>query len=216
MYFSKITPDIRRQSVRRLLGNRQALHAAVESVQDDTVGRDTQGRLLWRLETSGASATLYILSPGVPNLASLGYRLAAGPDTQIRDYTPLLERLDGGQEYRFRLMANPIVAVHSGDGKARRVSLMVWSRQIQWLLDRAVAHGFEIPTAGAEPQVQTVDTGMLTFRRGGQPVRLAVCTYEGVLRVKDRDALVRTLTCGIGHGRGYGLGLITLAPVWSA
>ena len=40
---------------------------------------------------------------------------------------------------------------------------------------------------------------------------LGVATFEGVLEVTDPDALRRALTHGIGRGKAYGCGLMTLA-----
>jgi CRISPR system Cascade subunit CasE len=52
---------------------------------------------------------------------------------------------------------------------------------------------------------RTTDTGP---RRD---VHLRTATYDGLLDVTDPDALRRTLTGGIGHGKAYGCGLLTLA-----
>ena len=38
-------------------------------------------------------------------------------------------------------------------------------------------------------------------------------TFEGMLTVTDRDAFVHALTHGIGRAKGYGCGLLTIAPV---
>ena len=35
-------------------------------------------------------------------------------------------------------------------------------------------------------------------------------TYEGVLQVTDAEAFCRLLTNGIGRGKAYGLGLMTV------
>ncbi|MFE1130066.1 type I-E CRISPR-associated protein Cas6/Cse3/CasE [Streptomyces albidoflavus] len=42
-------------------------------------------------------------------------------------------------------------------------------------------------------------------------VHLRTATYDGLLDVTDPDALRQTLVEGIGHGRAYGCGLLTLA-----
>ena len=40
---------------------------------------------------------------------------------------------------------------------------------------------------------------------------LALATFEGVLEVTDPDALRHGLVHGIGRGKAYGCGLMTLA-----
>ncbi|WP_127452791.1 type I-E CRISPR-associated protein Cas6/Cse3/CasE [Streptomyces sp. B29(2018)] len=42
-------------------------------------------------------------------------------------------------------------------------------------------------------------------------VHLRTATYDGLLDVTDPDALRQPLVEGIGHGRAYGCGLLTLA-----
>ncbi|WP_373920440.1 type I-E CRISPR-associated protein Cas6/Cse3/CasE [Streptomyces sp. B29(2018)] len=56
----------------------------------------------------------------------------------------------------------------------------------------------------------------LSMRRTDLPdidldVHLRTATYDGLLDVADPDTLRQTLTDGIGHGKAYGYGLLTLA-----
>lgn len=51
------------------------------------------------------------------------------------------------------------------------------------------------------------------FRRGQSRVTLTSAAYEGRLTVSDPNLLRKSLTHGIGRGKGYGCGLLTLAPV---
>ncbi|MDU3568371.1 MAG: type I-E CRISPR-associated protein Cas6/Cse3/CasE [Cutibacterium avidum] len=55
----------------------------------------------------------------------------------------------------------------------------------------------------------------MRFRRRGSMVTLAVTQVDGVIHVADADAARGALTCGIGPAKGYGCGLMTLAPVVS-
>ena len=43
-----------------------------------------------------------------------------------------------------------------------------------------------------------------------RPVSLLAVTYEGLLTVTDAALFRRTLTEGIGRGKAYGLGLLTV------
>ena len=49
-------------------------------------------------------------------------------------------------------------------------------------------------------------------KRGTRPVSLLAVTYEGVLQVTDADLFRQTLTRGIGRGKAYGQGLLTVLP----
>ena len=46
-------------------------------------------------------------------------------------------------------------------------------------------------------------------------VRLLAVTYEGVLTVTDTELFCKALTEGIGRGKAYGMGLLTVAKVAS-
>ena len=64
---------------------------------------------------------------------------------------------------------------------------------------------------GANLLINGVERGIAEFKRGERRVTLGVATFEGVLEVTDPDALRRALTHGIGRGKAYGCGLMTLA-----
>ena len=79
----------------------------------------------------------------------------------------------------------------------------------QWLLERAQKHGFSL-----DPEEFTVTkVRWLHFpkaREGGRLVTLLAVTYEGTLRVTDPELFQALLVNGIGRGKAYGLGLMTV------
>ena len=54
---------------------------------------------------------------------------------------------------------------------------------------------------------------MAKFPRKGKTVTISKVTYEGLLEVRQADALRSVLTDGIGRAKAYGCGLLTLASV---
>ncbi|MDT0385955.1 type I-E CRISPR-associated protein Cas6/Cse3/CasE [Streptomyces dubilierae] len=112
-----------------------------------------------------------------------------------------------------------------------RVAHRTAAQQLQWLLDRCERHGFSIfdatatPAApglhtehqdlSAGPAVTVVSRDMLRFRKrpDGPRRTLSTATFEGRLRVTDLDTLRASLLGGIGPAKGYGQGLLTLAPL---
>ncbi|MEU3855061.1 type I-E CRISPR-associated protein Cas6/Cse3/CasE [Streptomyces sp. NPDC029554] len=112
-----------------------------------------------------------------------------------------------------------------------RVAHRTAAQQLQWLLNRCERHGFSIPDAtitppapgldtegkdlSAGPAVTIVSRDILRFRKrpDGPRVTLSTATFEGRLRVTDPDTLRTTLLGGIGPAKGYGQGLLTLAPL---
>jgi CRISPR system Cascade subunit CasE len=94
------------------------------------------------------------------------------------------------------------------------------SQQEQWLLDREERSGFRVEDfdmAGEElpdeRALRVTERRTLTFSRRETSVTLRVATFEGVLEVRDRDSFVHALSFGIGRAKGYGCGLMTIAPV---
>lgn len=82
---------------------------------------------------------------------------------------------------------------------------------------RALRNGFRVPCdeRSAEPRMVVSHAKVWRFRqgRGGNWIKLATARFDGVLEVLDADLLKRALVKGIGHGKGFGCGLLTLAPM---
>ncbi|MFB8137496.1 type I-E CRISPR-associated protein Cas6/Cse3/CasE [Streptomyces mirabilis] len=111
-----------------------------------------------------------------------------------------------------------------------RVAHRTADQQISWLLKQADRHGFTIPTAAITepapglrideslvpaPAVALTARDVLRFhkRTNGPRVTVSTATFQGRLRVTDPDALRNALLAGIGPAKGYGQGLLTLAPL---
>lgn len=128
-------------------------------------------------------------------------------------------------------------AADAPDAPARhrgfRIAHRTADQQIGWLLNQANRHGFTIPTATTAttaapapgipidapltpaPAVSLIARDVLRFhkRRGGPRVTISTATFQGRLRVTDPEALRSALLVGIGPAKGYGQGLLTLAPL---
>ena len=78
--------------------------------------------------------------------------------------------------------------------------------QEDWLRARAEKHGFCLKS------LQVTGSRWLRFRKGqqGKPVTLLSVVYEGVLKVTDPVLFRQVLTEGIGRGKAYGQGLLTV------
>lgn len=222
MYLTRFRFNPARRGTRRLLESPQALHAAVLAAFARPEDHTTDAaRTLWRVDRSAVrpEIRLYISSPTPPDLTHL-VEQAGWPtiDTWLtRPYGAFLDSLEKGQVWSFRLTANP---VHDGrkrpDSKdTQRFGAVTAQQQIEWLQSRAERNGFAIcTTADGFTNLVVRDRQTRTFRRnrGEPPVTLTMATYEGVLQVEEADQLRRVLTKGLGHGKAYGCGLMTLAP----
>ncbi len=107
-----------------------------------------------------------------------------------------------GQRLAFRLRANPTV---KREGK--RYGLYGEDEQISWLGRKAVAGGFALERA-----VPTVADRTLRTGPAGHAAEFLAVRYDGVLRVTDPSRFAQQIEAGIGCGKGFGFGLLSVAP----
>lgn len=225
MYLSRVPLNPARRGTRQFLSSPQVVHAAVMlSFPPGTLGHaDEHGRVLWRIDQRDTEIHLYVVSPAEPDFTHIVEQ--AGWPTNgawvTRKYGQLLDTLTIGQHWHFRLTANPVRSAQtSPDATARKergkITGLSAPEQLEWLHRKAIHAGFMIPDCGPNEQresdVRLIARDSLTFRRGSGRVSLSVATFEGTLAVTDPDRLKAALTHGIGRAKGYGCGLLTLAP----
>lgn len=234
-YLSRIQLNPRRRDAMRLLSSPQRMHAAVlASFPDPVTGPGEGPRVLWRLDQEPRRVFLYVVSPTEPDFAHLAEQ-AGWPSTElglVKPYDDFLARLATGQQWAFRLTANPTHwGTHNDTGKVQRFGILSVRGQEAWLTERAEQHGFTITTtehlrADGQPlataDLRVVSRGIDAFERrdpdrprargdADRRVRLARAQFDGRLQVADPDLLRETLTRGIGPAKAYGCGLLTLA-----
>lgn len=220
MYLTRMRLNPTRRQTRRALASPQVMHAIV--LGSIPPGADPeQGRVLWRVDQNSThEVELYVVSPQRPDLTGaveqLGWPTGAMWDTA--PYRPFLDRLSSGDTWAFRLTANPVRIVAQDGKRGRVVPHRTQEQQRQWLLDNAAKHGFEVQSsAQEEPDVVVRRRGTDSFSRQMEEpsrrdrVQLTRVMYDGRLRITDADRLRHSLTHGIGRGKGYGCGLLTLA-----
>lgn len=217
-YLTRFEINTARRAARDLLASPQRTHAAVLAAFPSSSVASPDERVLWRLDHHDHHAVLYLVSPRRPDLThlveSVGWPTTEGWAT--RDYGPLLDRLAAGQQWGFRLAANPVHNARKTDDSLRsqRFGHVTVTQQTEWFLRRADRHGFTVPLEEhKEPDVAVRGRRTLRFPRQGRTVTLDTAVFEGRLEVADPAALRAALTKGIGHGKAYGCGLLTLAPI---
>lgn len=229
-YLSKIPLNPLRKGTQSLLRNPQRLHAAV---MGSVPAQSSAGRFLWRLEQREHCIELFVLSPAKPSWDHLveqaGWSGADGGEAQIKEYEPLMQLLMVNRQFAFRLKANPIQNLPTVNGlvgessdstrsRGKRLGHRTAAHQLNWFLSRCTdgsqRWGF---TAGSfeQPSVALVARQTLRFTKGnGQTaITLNTATFEGRLTVTDVGLLRRSLLDGIGSGKAYGCGLLTLASL---
>ena len=175
--------------------------------------------MLWRLDSERLRVFLYVVSPQMPDLTHLAEQ-AGWPATErgeSRAYESFLSRLSQDQMWRYRLTASPVRYLQSQEGgRARRGAHVTAAQQQGWLLSKSEELGVAFAiNADEAPTTLVTKRGTHSFRRGNQsqPVTITWAQFDGILRVTDPVALRQALIRGIGPGKAYGCGLLTLARI---
>lgn len=173
-----------------LLENPHALHAVVR-------GMGGGERYLYRVETVRGAPALLVQTLAHPDLTGL-------PEGALRLVG--VKRLDPsfireGASYRFLLRAN---LVEQNKGRATRLLSLDEAGERA----KGAIRGAEVEVAQAHRL-----RPLKVQRPGGKSFSLDVVELRGVLTVRDREPFFDVLSRGIGRGKGYGLGLLSLAPL---
>ena len=205
MYLTQMRLDMNNRRTLSALASPAKLHGAVESAFSGQRQRN-----LWRIDSRGAQNYLLILSGEKPDLTQAAQQFAPPGETwQTKDYTQLLNRVSQGSRWQFRLCANPTYSVPAGPGQQGRVCAhSTPEHQAAWLERQSERHGFVLK----KDEFAVMKSVWYRFRKGntGKNVTFLAVTYEGYLEVRDPELFCRMLCSGIGHGKAYGAGLMTL------
>jgi len=171
---------------------------------------------LWRVDNLGERRILLIVSVNSPDLQKITSEMGAKniaanqngendkPDKTI-DYQPFLTQLRNDQVWNFRLCANPVEHKKEGPAGKRGKILALHSvpEQLEWLDRQGTKYGFSITSSSV------IGDSWIVFGN----VRIRSITFDGILHVTDADAFRIALSRGIGRGKAYGCGLLTVAKV---
>ncbi len=216
MHLSRLTLDPKHRQVQSDLRNPYDLHRTLTFGWADEGEDLPKGeRVLWRLDAE-QPPTLLVQSVTAPDWGRLMSRHPGYLGTfKVTALDPArLDALSQPQgRYRFRLRANPTVTKREdqqGEAKAqkpKRYGLYSADAQAQWLVGLAARSGF------VAERFEITHSERFQARKGRAVVTLASATFEGELRVTDAGQVRAALQHGLGHGRAFGLGLLSLAPV---
>lgn len=201
---------------RKLLTQPQAMHAAVRACFPPDIDEDDT-RVLWRVDQVDHMHSLLLVGPERPDptpiVEQAGWATRPG---ETADYDRLLSQLVTGQDWAFRLVANPVRSLPTEQGRRGKVVPHVTpSQQLSWLVDKSTGHGFTLLEAeDGSPSAVVTGREDLRFAKGSGArhlVTLRTARFEGQLRITDVDLMRETLRKGIGRARAYGCGMLTIA-----
>ncbi len=208
VHLARITLNPRSRDVHNDLRDHTALHRRVSALFPDQAGASprTAHNVLYRLEREHAGATLLIQSTGIAinrNALPAHYNTT---DVDYRELTPLLNWATAGRTIRYRIDAHPLKTEFVPGRRGRRVPL-AGEAAITWWERKAADAGLTVQLVLDTPQPPVLAT-----RGERKRARLNATRFDGIATITDPQALRQAITTGIGQGRAFGLGLLSIAP----
>lgn len=227
MYLSRLILNPRSRAVQRDLARPHELHRTILRAFPDNLDKADE-RVLHRLDQTGSGGLHLLvqsrLRPDWTFLQESGYLSL----TQLQN--PAVKEIDlhvnEGQALTFRLRANPTKRLSAGKGnKGKRVGLYAIEDQLAWLERKGSDHGFVIQSV-LSTQQQRIEARIpgnvhrsAPTQGEGKPeathhnAKFFSVQYDGILRVRDPDRFLSAIASGIGSGKAFGCGLLSVAPV---
>jgi CRISPR system Cascade subunit CasE len=207
-WLTRITLETRHRAVRTDLADAVAMHRRLMSLLPNNLGTHARAQtsLLYRLDHQRPGAAILLTQSTVqPDINQLpnGYGIA-----EQRLLTPMLDALAEGMLVRYRLAANASKRLWKGDEHhpAGKVVALGKADAEQWWRDRAQQrHGLQILA------VHTEAADSARGRRNHATVTHAITRFDGTALITDAHALRNAILEGIGRGKTYGCGLLSLA-----
>jgi len=213
MYLSRLVLNPRHPCAARDIRYRYELHRTLMTQAFSGTPMEME-RLLWRLEQSPRSRKwiVWMQSQTAPDWSFLqtaewrGYLWPedfdfANPDTRV--FEP---KINKGMSLCFRLMANPTVKRKNTKGEPARHRVYLPEQQRAWLASKLQQGGAVLVKLNLTTQGDNA-----SFKQGIGKLTHYGVMFEGELQVNEPDTFVRLLSAGIGSGKAFGFGLLSLA-----
>ena len=223
MYLSRLTLNPRSAQVRAELARPYEMHRTLaRAFPDETYSKarddgDAAGAL-FRVDASPREQTIVVLvqSQVAPNWSALDGKCDA------RGHAYLLQpaeckafelNLIAGQTLAFRLRANPTKRLGRGNAKqpGKRVGLRDEREQIEWLERKADTGGFRIVRVIISRDEYIENENAIHHNHQSHDLKLLAAQFDGVLQIVNAEQFLHTVARGIGSGKGFGFGLLSIA-----
>ncbi len=235
VYLSRLILNARDSRVRRDVSDTYQLHRTILSTFPKApagVSAREHFGILYRLESLEQEPLLFRLivqSTTLPNWSALPARIfGPAPDERgnpaVRRVDEEYRRISNGMQLVFRLRANPTRRVrHRSEGSdplaGKRVALLREEEQLAWLARKGEQHGFRllttqyvnIPAVQAAKQANERGYRPVGNDRKSMPLTFGATVFTGKLEVTDAKRFYDALIKGIGSGKGFGFGLLSVA-----
>lgn len=208
LWLTRLGLDPRHRAVHSDLRDAVRLHNRVMSTLPDGLGESSRltAGVLFRVEHSAHGASIIMQS----NIAPDPTRLPPGyAQVKTIDLTPFLGALREGLPVRYRIDGNASQRLgrFTEQGKPGSVKVLSGAAAEDWWARKAAAAGLALRSVHSLAQ-----DALPGHRKDGQRVKHAATRFEGLATVADPQVLRETVRTGIGRGKAYACGLLSLAP----
>jgi len=133
----------------------------------------------------------------------------------------LSKKLKVGQTLTFRLRANPTkrLGKAAGDDEGKRVGIYKEEEQQKWLREklegnehRQLAGGFRPLRVQISREERIENAKAINRNDQSYDLKLFAVQFDGVLQIVDLGKAIQTIEQGIGSAKGFGFGLLSVAP----
>ncbi|WP_150236420.1 type I-E CRISPR-associated protein Cas6/Cse3/CasE [Nocardiopsis quinghaiensis] len=209
-WITRIQPDLRSREARRDLGSAVGMHHRLMSLFPDGAGQEARRTfgVLFRAEDTPGGPQVLLQSNTEPDLSRLPTHYGTG---QTKDLSPLLDALEPGRHVRYRIAANAVRRPgHTTRAKndVNSVVPLMGAAADEWWARQAEASGLTVHSLDS----QALDAARGERKEGRHKIRHARTLFEGTAQINDADLLRERTIAGIGRGKAYGCGLLSLAP----
>jgi CRISPR system Cascade subunit CasE len=235
MYLSRLVLNPRSRAVRNDLSDCRNLHRTILSAfpqaNKEQGGARVEFGVLFRADTDPRSGRVTLLvqsqtEPDWSRLAQKDYLLDNFDELDnpaVKQVDKSYEALSEGARLRFRLRANPTKRLpllkenRVAKERGQRIELRREEDQLDWLRRKGEQHGFRLLAASVNPNILNARANpegkVIGWRERSQPpMKFGSALFEGELEITNADDFKATLRNGIGSGKAYGFGLLSVAP----
>lgn len=212
MYLSRLVLNPLNRQVRQELARPYEMHRTILHAFPDNLAAGEE-RVLFRVDVNPRTGALHLLvqSRLRPDWAYLSKEQPARPYLVEIDGNPSVKSVDlsvrAGQTLAFRLFANPTKRLGKAQGKAcgKRVAIYGAEAQEGWLQRKAEQSGFTV--------LSSFTSSPNRFEDPVTKITLDGVRFDGVLQVVEPQAFMAAVEQGVGSGKAFGFGLLSVATV---